>query len=488
MEVEIGLDASDDILVEGPVQSCDGHGPVLAVDDELGYEAVIVRRHHRSGEEGGIHPDTGSAGGMVFAHPPGRRHEGRRVLRIDPAFDGMAVEAHRRLRDGQRRPGRNAQLLPDQVDPGDLLGHRVFDLEAGVHLDEMEAAAVEEEFEGAHAAVTDLRDRGRGPSADSIAIGGAQNGGGGLLDNLLVPTLYRAVAFAEMDCVAVAVDGDLNFDVARVFYELLDEDPGVAEGSGRLPPGQQEGGGEIPRFAGDLHSASAASGRRLQQYGIPYVGRRPGGLLLVPDRVRAARDGRDPHGGHGLLCGDLVPHRCDVIGARTDEYEAVVLHHPCEGGVLREEAQSRMHRLRPGHVRSGEDGGHVEVAVLGRGGADADAFIGQPHVHRLRIGGRVHGDGMDAHVPACPNDPQCDLAAVGDQDLVEHASGYSRIIRISPYSTGWPVSTRILRTIPSAGDGIWLKTFIASTIRRVSPICTLSPILTKGGCPGSGWR
>jgi hypothetical protein len=44
----------------------------------------------------------------------------------------------------------------DDVDAGDHLGHRMLDLHAGVHLDEVELAVLVEKLEGAGAAVADL--------------------------------------------------------------------------------------------------------------------------------------------------------------------------------------------------------------------------------------------------------------------------------------------------------------------------------------------
>jgi len=41
-------------------------------------------------------------------------------------------------------------------------------------------------------------------------------------------------------------------------------------------------------------------------------------------------------------------------------------------------------------------------------------------VQRLRIGIRIHGDAADAEPPAARDHPAGDLAAVGDEDLVEH--------------------------------------------------------------------
>ncbi len=132
-------------------------------------------------------------------------------------------------------------------------------------------------------------------------------------------------------------------------------------------------------------------------------------------------------------------------GRRADEGQAVRLHHLGEAGVLRQEAVAGMDRVGAGDGGGRQDGRDVEVAVLGRRRADADALVGQAHMHRLGIGGGVHGDGRDAQLAAGALDAQRDLAAVGDQDLLEQGGRLrlSRIISTSPYSTGAPLATRM---------------------------------------------
>ena len=128
------------------------------------------------------------------------------------------------------RAGGDPDLLVDQVDAGDHLGHRVLDLEARVHLDEVELAVLVEELDRAGAEIAELR---ASPCATTspicVALGGVERRGGGLLPHLLVAALQRAVALAEMDGVAVAVAEHLDLDVARLGEILLDIDRVVAE-------------------------------------------------------------------------------------------------------------------------------------------------------------------------------------------------------------------------------------------------------------------
>ena len=54
----------------------------------------------------------------------------------------------------------------------------------------------------------------------------------------------------------------------------------------------------------------------------------------------------------------------------------------------------------------------------------------------------------DAEFAACALDAERDLAAIGDQDLAEH---YPMTSSGCPYSTGWPLATRIRVTVPACG-------------------------------------
>ena len=101
-------------------------------------------------------------------HQAGRGGEGLRVLGVDPAFDRVAAELDVLLAQGQRMAVGDADLLADQIEAGDRLGHRMLDLQPGVHLDEVEFAVLPEELDRAGAAIAHvghrLGDRSR-PSA-----------------------------------------------------------------------------------------------------------------------------------------------------------------------------------------------------------------------------------------------------------------------------------------------------------------------------------
>ena len=113
--------------------------------------------------------------------------------------------------------GGDAQLRLHEVDVGDLLGDRVLDLDARIHLDEdVLALLVEQELDGAGVAVADLAgelDRVRADPVPQLLLEIRRRG---QLDDLLVATLDRAVALEEVDDVALAVGEDLDLDVPRL--------------------------------------------------------------------------------------------------------------------------------------------------------------------------------------------------------------------------------------------------------------------------------
>ena len=123
--------------------------------------------------------------------------------------------------------------------------------------------------------------------------------------------------------------------------------------------------------------------------------------------------------------------------------------------------------------------------MAGGGGPIWTASSANSHDGRVGVGGGVDRDGLDAQLPACARDPQRDLAAVGDQDLLEHAPSPSavdrRVIRARGTSAPArtrprsPFSTRISATRPPSLAATSFISFIASTMPTVWPGSTRRP-------------
>ena len=83
------------------------------------------------------------------------------------------------LRRRQIAAGGDPDLLQHEVDPGDHLGDGMFDLNAGVHLDEIEFAVLVEKFHGADAEILHLLHRLGDGRADLVRCAAASRAGEG---------------------------------------------------------------------------------------------------------------------------------------------------------------------------------------------------------------------------------------------------------------------------------------------------------------------
>src|SRR5258708_22388462 len=107
-------------------------------------------------------------------------------------------------------------------------------------------------------------------------------------------------------------------------------------------------------------------------------------------------------------------------------------------------------------------------------------------MQRVGVGGGMDRDRLEPHLMAGAMDSERDLAAVGDQQLLDlHqpmiTSGWSN-------SIGWASATMIFLTTPPSGAVIRFITFIASTMSKVSPALTCLPTSMNGAAPGSAER
>ena len=401
----------------------------------------------------------------------------------------MAGEGDLVLRDRQVLAVGDTDLFAHQVDPGDHLGHRVFDLQAGVHLDEVELAVFPQELDRPGAAIAHVGHRLRADAAHAIAFFRRDDRGGRFLEHFLVAPLERAVALAQVDRAAAPVAEHLKFDVARIAEILLDIDGRIAEGGLGLAPGLFHQAFELVLALADLHPAPAAAAGGLDDHRIADLARDPARLVVIGHGAVAAGHQRQAQRAGGALRLHLVAHRADMFGLGPDPLDVVRLDDLGELGVFRQEAVTGVDRVGLRDLRRRDDVGDVEIAVGGGRRADAHGVVGQAHVHGVGIGGRMDGDGLDAHLVRRAVDAKRDFAAVGNQDS-GNAHGSPQPMTTSGWSnsTGCALSTRIALTVPALSAVIGFITFIASTISRVSPCFTLSPTLTKGSAPGSAAR
>ena len=174
---------------------------------------------------------------------PGRGREVPvRVLGVDAALDGVTADPDVVLLAAQGLARGDADLLLDEVDAGDQLRDGVLHLDAGVHLDEVELLALDEELDGAGAVVADRLARAsprRGPSC--VRRSGVMPGLGLSSTTFWWRRCTEQSRSPRWIDVALLIAEDLDLDVARVREVLLDVDRRVAEGGLRLGPGGRPG-------------------------------------------------------------------------------------------------------------------------------------------------------------------------------------------------------------------------------------------------------
>ena len=185
---------------------------------------------------------------------------------------------------------------------------------------------------------------------------------------------------------------------------------------------------------GDAHALAAAAGGGLDHDGIADLAGDLDGMLGVGDLAEVARNGRNLGLGGRLLALDLVAHGGDRARVRADEDDAGLRQRHREGLALGQEAVARVHGLGAGLAAGFHDIVDDQVGLRSRRRADGNGLVGHLDMQRVAVGLRVDGDRLDAELAGRLDDAAGDLAAIGDQDLLEHARP-SRLARLHPSLT-----------------------------------------------------
>src|SRR4029078_7463466 len=100
--------------------------------------------------------------------------------------------------------------------------------------DEIEFAVFVQELDRTDSLITQLAHGVGHALADLVALNAVESGRMRFFPDFLMTALERAVAFAEMHGIALAIDENLDFDVPRLAEILLHIDIAVAEGRQRF--------------------------------------------------------------------------------------------------------------------------------------------------------------------------------------------------------------------------------------------------------------
>ena len=155
---------------------------------------------------------------------------------------------------------RDGDLQLDEIKSGDLLGDRMFHLEAGVDLEKIKIEMrVNEKFHGACVGVlTGARQAYRGV-AHFFAEFRRDDRRRRFLDYLLMAALHGTFALSEGDDAAVGVGENLDFDVAGLLEIFFEIEARVAEGIHGFGRGVAIRGSEFGAAQHQAHSFPAAA-------------------------------------------------------------------------------------------------------------------------------------------------------------------------------------------------------------------------------------
>ena len=225
---------------------------------------------------------------------------------------------------------------------------------------------------------------------------------------------------------AVLVAQHLDFDVARIGDEFLDEDAVVAKTRFRFRAGAGKTLFQLGAAMGDAHALAAAAGGGLDHHRIADLVGDFFRLCIVLDDAEMAGHGRDLGGGGRALALDLVAHGGDRLGIGPDEDDAGFGQRLGEGSALGEKAVARMHGFRAALLAGGDDLIDDQIALRRGRRADRHGGVGHLDMERVAVGFGIDRDGRDAHAAGGLDDAAGDLAAIGNQDSLEHRATQSR--------------------------------------------------------------
>src|ERR1700743_496022 len=345
------------------------------------------------------------------------------MFRVDAAFDGMAAELDRAAQDVlQPLAGRDADLGLHEIDTRDRFGDGVLHLDACVYLDKVEVALlVHQKLDRARIAVPDRAHGVAQTCHHALAHFGPEGRRRRFFEELLVPALDAAVAFAEDFHVAVLVGKQLKFNVPRradIFFEIYVR---ARKRCARLLLCLGKKRRQIFGLVDNAHTASAAARGGFQDDGITDLLRGLQGFFSAGKSAGGTGQNRNAvlfHDGAGAF---LDAHGRNHVGGRADEFDARFFTHLGESRVLAEKAVSGVDRVDVRDFGGADDRGNVQVAACAFGWPDADRLVGEADGQAVAVGLRIDRNRGYSEILAGADDAQRDLPAICDQYFVKRA-------------------------------------------------------------------
>ena len=210
--------------------------------------------------------------------------------------------------------------------------------------------------------------------------------------------------------------------MAGTRHQQLGVDRATAERRAGLGGAGLEGRRQRVGVGHHPHAAAAAAGHRLEHQRAGRVVAALVGEEVLQLHQRGglgARQQRQPALGGQRAGAGLVAKQRKLGRRRADEDQPGVGAGLGEVGALAEEAVAGVHRVAAGVAGGGQQ--RVDVEVGGRAdGLQRHRLAAAAGMRRVAVVGRVDRHGVEPQVQRGAVDAQRDLAAVGDQQFLQH--------------------------------------------------------------------
>ena len=413
------------VFVDGPEHPVNGGFPGGAMGAELGQHGVVVHAHFAAFLNAVVHANARTHGWAVPGQSPRARQEPTgHVLGVHAQFQGVSLNAQVFLAERQRMPFGDANLFTDQVDACHHFGDRMLDLQTRVHLQEVELpGCIDQKLHGSSPNVVARLGHFDGARAHFGTKCIVQEGRGGFLHHLLVAALDAALPFKQVNRIAVAVAQDLDFDVARLLNQALNEHGPVAKGTLRLTDGSCKFLFQHGRIMHRTHAFASSASTRLDQQGESDALGFPLGFCGVRNGTIGAWDHGDVSLGHGVFGGKLGTHDFNGMGLGPHETNPRPFHGLRENGIFAQEAITRVNGIGPRSFGRIQDALNHQITLAAGGWPHTDGLVRHSDKGCIDVGFAVHRDSRDAHLFGGAQHPHGNFSSVGDQQFADGADG-----------------------------------------------------------------
>ena len=315
---------------------------------------------------------------------------------------------------------RHEDLRTHEIDPGDLLGHGVLDLNPGIHLDEkpLVFVQIEQELDRPGIVISDLARDPRGGLAQFVADAVVQTHRRSYLHDFLVASLHRTIALVQMQHFAVSVTEDLHFDVLCARDILFEENSRVSKSALRFALSLVQQRIKIACLMDDAHPAPTAAKCRFDDQREPNVRRDLERLCAVVHWIVGSGKSRDLEFLGQSASRNLVSHQLEQLGARPDESNARFGASARESRVLRQESIARMNQVDALFLGQRDDPFHIEVSPDGPlPFAHEISLVRLEAVHGKAVLLRIDRDRAQAKLRRSAKDADGDFGAIGDEQF-----------------------------------------------------------------------